>query len=144
MSLLLLTFPGAARARAMSVWGAASALGGATGVLAGGLLSGYLGWSAVFFVTVPVTVAAVVLARRVLDEGARGARRRLDWRGAVTITGAVVALVHGASAPAARPGVPVRRREPRRVRRALGRCSSPSSAAPPTRSCRLSCSGRGC
>jgi EmrB/QacA subfamily drug resistance transporter len=96
MSLLLLMFPGEARARAMSVWGAASALGGATGVLAGGLLAGFLGWSSVFFVTVPVSVAAVVLARRVLVEGQRGARRRLDGRGAVTITGAVVALVHGA------------------------------------------------
>jgi EmrB/QacA subfamily drug resistance transporter len=96
MSLLLQTFPGDTRARAMSVWGAASALGGATGVLAGGLLSGYLGWSAIFFVTVPATTAAVVLARRVLPEGARGVRRRLDWRGAVTVTGAVVALAHGA------------------------------------------------
>ena len=96
MSLLLLTFPGEMRARAMSVWGAASAVGGATGVLAGGLLSGLLGWSSVFYVTVPVSITAVVLARHLLDEGARGTRRRLDGRGAVTITGAVVALVHGA------------------------------------------------
>lgn len=96
MSLLLLTFPGEMRARAMSVWGAASAVGGATGVLAGGLLSGLLGWSSVFYVTVPVSITAVVLARHLLDEGARGARRRLDGRGAVTVTGAVVALVHGA------------------------------------------------
>ena len=96
MSLLLVMFPGPARARAMSVWGAASAVGGATGVLAGGLLSGYLGWSSVFFVTLPVSVTAVVLARHVLDDGARGARRRLDGHGALTITGAVVALVHGA------------------------------------------------
>lgn len=98
MSLLLVTFPGAARARAMSVWGAASALGGATGVLAGGLLVGFLGWSSVFFVTVPVSTAAVVLARRVLEEGGRGPRRRLDGRGALMITGAVLALVHGALA----------------------------------------------
>jgi EmrB/QacA subfamily drug resistance transporter len=98
MSLLLLTFPGEMRARAMSVWGAASAVGGATGVLAGGLLSGLLGWSAVFFVTVPVSVTAVVLAGRLLEDGARGARRRLDWRGAITITGAVLALARGALA----------------------------------------------
>ena len=96
MSLLLLTFPGEARARAMSVWGASSALGGATGVMAGGLLAGYVGWSAVFYVTVPVSVAAVLLARRVLDEAPRGARRRLDVRGAAAVTGAVLALVHGA------------------------------------------------
>jgi predicted MFS family arabinose efflux permease len=80
----------------MSIWGAASALGGATGVLSGGLLTGFFGWSSVFFVTVPVSVSAVLLARQVLHEGARGARRRLDGPGAVTITGAVLALVHGA------------------------------------------------
>jgi EmrB/QacA subfamily drug resistance transporter len=96
MSLLLLTFPGEARARAMSVWGASSALGGATGVMAGGLLTGYLGWSAVFYVTVPASLTAIVFAGRVLPEGPRGARRRLDVRAAVAITGAVLGLVHGA------------------------------------------------
>jgi EmrB/QacA subfamily drug resistance transporter len=96
MSLLLLTFPGASRARAMSLWGGASALGGAAGVMTGGLLVGTFGWSSVFLVTVPVSLAAVALAGRVLPEGAHGTRRRFDWHGAATITGAVVALVHGA------------------------------------------------
>jgi EmrB/QacA subfamily drug resistance transporter len=95
MSLLMLNFPGEQRARAMSLWGAASAVGGATGVLAGGLLTGTFGWSSVFLVTVPASVAAVVLARRVLDDTARSARRRFDASGAVTITAAVIALVHG-------------------------------------------------
>ena len=110
MSLLMLTFPGPQRARAMSLWGAASAVGGATGVFAGGLLAGSFGWSSVFLVTVPVSVAAVVLAGRVLDDGARGARRRFDVRGAVTVTAAVVALVHGALGAADRgwtSGTPV-------------------------------------
>jgi EmrB/QacA subfamily drug resistance transporter len=98
MSLLLLTFPGEARARAMSIWGASSALGGATGVMTGGLLTGYLGWSAVFYVTVPASVAAILLAPRVLPVGARSERRRLDVPGAVLITGAVLALVHGSLA----------------------------------------------
>lgn len=96
MSLLLLTFPGPTRARAMSIWGAASALGGAAGVMTGGLLVGTFGWSSVFFVTVPVSMAAVILAGRVLPEGARGSRRNFDWHGAAAITGSVVALVHGA------------------------------------------------
>lgn len=96
MSLLLLTYPGQQRARAMSTWGAASALGGATGVMAGGLLVGSFGWSSVFFVTVPVTIAAVATAHHVLPEGAQGAVRRVDWLGAAAITGAVIALVHGA------------------------------------------------
>jgi EmrB/QacA subfamily drug resistance transporter len=95
MSLLLVTFPGQARAKAMSIWGAASAVGGATGVFLGGLLAGSFGWSSVFLVTVPVSVASVVLARRVLDERSTGARHRFDWPGATAITGAVIALVKG-------------------------------------------------
>ena len=100
MSLLLLTFPGQERAKAMSIWGAASTLGGATGVLVGGLLAGSLGWSSVFLVTVPVSVAAVALASHVLEADPVGVRRRLDGRGAATITGAVIALVHAAVAAA--------------------------------------------
>jgi EmrB/QacA subfamily drug resistance transporter len=96
MSLLMINFPGEQRARAMSLWGAASAVGGATGVLAGGLLAGTFGWSSVFLVTVPASTAAVVLARRVLDDSTRGTRRRFDAVGAVTITAAVIALVHSA------------------------------------------------
>lgn len=96
MSMLLQTFPGPARAKAMSAWGAASALGGATGVLVGGVLAGSFGWSSVFLVTVPVSAGAIVLARHVLDEGARGVRRRLDGLGAATVTGSVIALVHAA------------------------------------------------
>ncbi|WP_395695693.1 MFS transporter [Nocardioides sp.] len=101
MSLLVLTFPGARRARAMSLWGAASAVGGATGVLSGGLLVGAFGWSSVFVVTVPVTLTAMLVARHVLDESPRAPRRPFDVVGAVSVTGAVVALVHGALAATA-------------------------------------------
>jgi EmrB/QacA subfamily drug resistance transporter len=102
MSLLLLTFPGQQRAKAMSAWGAASTLGGATGVMVGGLLVGSFGWSSVFLVTVPVSLASVALASYVLDDGPTSTRVRLDGRGAATITGAVIALVYGALAVADR------------------------------------------
>ncbi|WP_457184968.1 MFS transporter [Nocardioides sp. P5_E3] len=96
MSLLLATFPAAQRARAMGAWGAASTLGGATGVVTGGLLAGSVGWRSVFLVTVPVSVAAVALARRVLAPDTTTARRSLDWVGATLATGAVITFVHGA------------------------------------------------
>ncbi|WP_107772751.1 MFS transporter [Nocardioides sediminis] len=95
MAMLLAAFP-TGRARAMGAWGAASTLGGATGVMAGGLLAGTVGWRAIFVVTIPVSLSAVVLARHLLAEGAPGPRRRVDWAGAVAVTGAVIALVHGA------------------------------------------------
>ena len=96
MSLLMLTFTGPARAKAMSAWGAASALGGATGVFLGGILAGTFGWSAVFLATVPVSIAFVILAPRLLDETPSSTRHQFDVLGAATITGAVIALVHGA------------------------------------------------
>lgn len=101
MALLLVTFPGPARARAMAAWGAASTLGGASGVLVGGLLAGTVGWSWIFFATVPVTAAILVAAPRLLD-GTRGSsvRPRFDAVGAAAATGAVLALVHAALAVA--------------------------------------------
>jgi MFS family permease len=80
----------------MGAWGAASTLGGATGVMSGGVLAGTVGWRSVFLVTVPVSLAAIALARRVLVEDAPGVRRTVDWAGAAAVTGAVITLVHGA------------------------------------------------
>jgi EmrB/QacA subfamily drug resistance transporter len=102
MSLLLLSFPGEARAKAMSVWGAASTVGGATGVVSGGLIAGSLGWRWVFLVTVPVSLVAFLMAHRALPEAPSGPRRPFDWRGAVVSTGFVVVLVHGALGAAER------------------------------------------
>jgi EmrB/QacA subfamily drug resistance transporter len=96
MALLLAAFPEARRARAMGAWGAASTLGGATGVMAGGLLAGTVGWRAVFLVTVPVSAAAALVARRVLAADEPGVRRTFDGAGAATATAAVITLVHGA------------------------------------------------
>lgn len=98
MSLLLVMFPGRARARAMSVWGAASTLGGATGVHTGGILSGTLGWTFVFYATVPVSLVAMLAARRLLDGARDRASRSFDAAGAAAVTGAVLALVHAALA----------------------------------------------
>ena len=94
MSLLLLASPGEARAKAMSMWGVASAVGGATGVFLGGVLAGTFGWSSVFLVTVPFSIVSVLAAPRVLAEPGAVAPHHFDWPGALTSTGAVVALVH--------------------------------------------------
>jgi hypothetical protein len=61
-----------------------------------GVLAGTVGWRAVFLVTVPVSLAAIALARRVLVDDAPGVRRTVDWAGAAAVTGAVITLVHGA------------------------------------------------
>src|SRR5919204_42136 len=78
---------GAARRRALGVWTAAAAGGGATGWLLGGVLTEQAGWPWVFLVNVPIGAAAVALAPLVVPESRRPARgRRLDVPGAVTVT----------------------------------------------------------
>ena len=136
MSLLLLNFPGPQRAKALSAWGAASALGGATGVLAGGLLAGSFGWSSVFLVTVPVSVAAVALASPVLQAGPVGAATPARRRGAVAITGP---SSRSSTAPSLLPTTdgPLRRSSTSLAAAASAPSwpSSSSNAAPQTRSC---------
>jgi EmrB/QacA subfamily drug resistance transporter len=95
MSLLVVTFAGHARAKAMSAWGAASTIGGATGVVAGGVLVDSLGWRANFLVTVPVTLVAALLAWRLLPAGHAPSRPRFDGLGAALLAFATIALVHG-------------------------------------------------
>jgi EmrB/QacA subfamily drug resistance transporter len=97
LSSLTVAFPeGDGRGRALGVWTAAAAGGGATGWLLGGLLSGGLGWEWVFFVNVPVGVLGVALAPFLIQESRDvTAAPRLDIAGAVSVTGGLTLLVYG-------------------------------------------------
>ncbi|MEA2380530.1 MAG: hypothetical protein QOH72_501 [Solirubrobacteraceae bacterium] len=87
---------GPERRRALGVWTAAAAGGGAAGWLLGGVLTEQAGWPWVFLVNVPVGAAAVALAPFVVPETrAAGQGRRLDVAGAATITAALALLVLG-------------------------------------------------
>ena len=96
LSILMTTFAeGAERNRALGIWGAASGSGGAAGVLLGGFLTSYLGWSWVFFINVPVGIAVIAAAPFVLGES-RGQQdhRHFDVLGAGTVTSGVMLLVY--------------------------------------------------
>jgi EmrB/QacA subfamily drug resistance transporter len=98
LGLIALTFTqDRERVRAMSLWSAAAAAGGATGLVAGGLLTTGPGWRWVFWVNVPFVVAALALAPRLLMAGRGGdqGRRHLDVAGAVLATAGLSALIYG-------------------------------------------------
>jgi EmrB/QacA subfamily drug resistance transporter len=97
LSILTTTFSaGGVRNRALGIWTAAAAGGGAAGFLLGGLLTQGLGWRWVFLVNVPVVAAALVLAPALIRESRDpAASARLDLLGAVTVTGGLVALIYG-------------------------------------------------
>ncbi len=68
LALLLPEFPLAQRATATAIWGATGAVAAATGPALGGVLVGWVDWRLVFFVNVPIGIAALVPARRLLTE----------------------------------------------------------------------------
>ena len=97
LSLLTVTNPeGPARTRALAIWQATTAAGATAGIIAGGLLTQYLGWRAVFLVNPPVIAVMLGLVRR-LPAGAPSGGGRLDYRGALLITVAIAALIFGLS-----------------------------------------------
>lgn len=93
--LTLLSEPGAVRRRAVGWWTAAAAGGGASGWVLGGLFTEYLGWRTVFWVNVPIGLAALAAAAGVLPTGRRRRGTRLDLPGAVAVTIVLGLLVFG-------------------------------------------------
>ena len=70
---------GAERNKALGIWGALAASGATVGLVAGGLLTRYAGWQYIFYLNVPIGIAALLLALRIVPESrTRTARRRFD------------------------------------------------------------------
>ena len=89
LSLLLAAVPAAARAKALGTWSALGALGAALGPVIGGSLV-QVNWRWVFWINVPVGIAAVLLAVRVVPESRDAASRgRPDLVGAGLLAAAV-------------------------------------------------------
>jgi EmrB/QacA subfamily drug resistance transporter len=68
LALLLPEFPARKRATAVAIWGATGAVAAALGPSLGGVLVDEAGWRWVFFLNVPIGLAALVPARRLLRE----------------------------------------------------------------------------
>src|SRR6195952_323706 len=66
LSTITRLFPPERRGVAMSVWGATAGVATLVGPLAGGVLVGGLGWEWIFFVNVPIGIAGLVLAFRLV------------------------------------------------------------------------------
>jgi EmrB/QacA subfamily drug resistance transporter len=99
LSTVMNLFPeGAERNKALGIWGGVGALGGTVGLLAGGILTTYAGWRYIFLFNVPIGVAALILAPKVVPESRVGStRRRYDPFGAVSITAALLVFVYAIS-----------------------------------------------
>ena len=97
LSILGVIYTGPARVRAISVYGMVMGLAATAGQLLGGILIradvAGLGWRAIFWINVPLGVAALLAAARLVPESRDGQRARLDLTGVALITACLTAVV---------------------------------------------------
>jgi len=91
LGLLGSSFHGEARGRAIGTWASAGAIASAVGPPLGGWLVDTVGWRAIFYLNLPVAVAAIAIAWRFVPESPRG-KGGLDWLGAALATAGLGAL----------------------------------------------------
>ncbi|HTA15237.1 MAG TPA: MFS transporter, partial [Solirubrobacteraceae bacterium] len=87
--------PGPRLNRAIGAWAAMNGLGGAAGMLFGGLITQELTWRWVLLINPPIGIAAAAVAYVVVSERRRAPGRSFDLAGALTLTVGQMILVYG-------------------------------------------------
>jgi EmrB/QacA subfamily drug resistance transporter len=95
LSIIAATFPPAKRGMAIGIWAGVSALALAIGPLVGGLLTEQLSWHWIFFVNVPVGVAAIAASYLFIGESKDATHESLDLPGLATSALGLFALTYG-------------------------------------------------
>src|SRR5579862_1808565 len=96
LAIVTTTFAeGKERTRALGIWSAIAAGGGAVGLLLGGLLTDTLSWRWVFFINLPIGIVAFILAVRYIENTRSDERpETVDIAGATTVTSGLLVLVY--------------------------------------------------
>ncbi len=93
LALIAQAFQGRERGTAFGVFGAVTGAAVAAGPLIGGVLTSAIGWEWIFFVNIPIGVAAVALTLSKVQESRDPNATGVDWAGLVTFSGALFLLV---------------------------------------------------
>jgi EmrB/QacA subfamily drug resistance transporter len=92
LALLAASFQGPQRGTAFGVWGATTGAAVAVGPLVGGVLTQQVSWQSIFFINVPIGIAAIGITLTKVAEST-GPASRLDWPGFATFSGALFFLI---------------------------------------------------
>jgi EmrB/QacA subfamily drug resistance transporter len=83
------------RAQAMSTYMFVVAGGGSLGLILGGVITELVNWHWIFFINIPIGLAAIVLGRMwIVESPALGIGRDVDWLGSALITSSMISLVY--------------------------------------------------
>ncbi|WP_400999427.1 MFS transporter [Agromyces sp. GXQ0307] len=94
MSLLSAANTGKEQLRAVTLWGAASAVGAAAGPLVGGLLASTLGWQGLFWIDAAIAAACIPVTLLAVQESRDPTRSRsIDFAGTVLIAAVLAPLI---------------------------------------------------
>ncbi|GAA5177329.1 MFS transporter [Rugosimonospora acidiphila] len=83
------------RATAIGVWGGVVGISFALGPTVGGLLVQSVGWRSIFWINIPVVVAAIVLTAMFVPESRAARSRRIDPFGQVLVLLTLATLTYG-------------------------------------------------
>lgn len=93
LALIANAFQGPERATAFGVFGAVTGGAVAIGPLIGGIIADGIGWEWIFFVNIPIGIAAIALTLSRVAESRDPHGYGIDWAGVVTFSGALFLLV---------------------------------------------------
>ncbi len=95
LSILVATFPRPKLPQAIGIWAGVSGLGLALGPLVGGYLTDHVGWSAVFWINVPIGIIAVLVVLFAVRESVDPTVKSLDIVGTILVTAGLFGLTYG-------------------------------------------------
>jgi EmrB/QacA subfamily drug resistance transporter len=93
LALLASAFHGRERGTAVGIWGATIGAAVAIGPLVGGLLTETIGWEAIFYINIPIGIAAIYIALTKVAESKDPNAGPTDWAGLVTFSGGLFLLI---------------------------------------------------
>ena len=93
LALLAQAFQGRERGIAFGVFGAVTGAAVAVGPLVGGVVTSAFGWKWIFFINVPIGIAAVITTVTQVSESRDPHATGVDWGGLITFSGALFMLV---------------------------------------------------
>jgi EmrB/QacA subfamily drug resistance transporter len=95
LAIITSSFQGPALARAVGLWASMNGLGGAAGMLFGGIITETLGWRWILLINLPIGIASAIAAWSFVVDRRRSKQARFDIPGAITLTLGQMVLIYG-------------------------------------------------